>query len=332
MPEPIMPVSKSRIEVRAAARAEAKPEARLERTLARLSADEIVAALRLARAPRAVRAGLRAAFDAVSRPLGRTLARFDGRVASLGPAAAAAAALADLGATWTRTGPALPSSGPVLVVANHPGAYDALVLLAASARDDVAVIAADRVFLRAMPSFRRHLVFVPEGPAAAAAARAHGLRRARAHLKSGGALVQFGAGRIEPDPAFPVPPGVARLARWEAGTAALVRGAAAGGGSVVAALVEGVHSARAKDAWLSRVAERRGVTTLAPLLQVALRRYRDVAATVHFAEAVPAVTLAGSTDDAALAAALRDRALALWPAAREDERSTERGDRFVPPR
>jgi hypothetical protein len=286
----------------------------LEETLARLSADEIALALRLAGAPELARAALRAVFAAVSSPLGRTLARFDARVASLGPAAAAAAALEELGARWTRAGATPPPRGPLLVVANHPGAYDALVLFAALGREDVAVIAADRTFLRAMPALARHLVFVPEGPSSLVAARARGLRHAMTHLESGGALVQFGAGRIEPDPAFSVPAGVERLAVWHRGSGALVRGAGRCSAAVMVALIEGVHSGRAKRAWLSRMAERRGVTTIAPLLQVAFRRYREVAATVRFADVVSAVELAAATpDDARIAGDLRSRALGLWP-------------------
>jgi 1-acyl-sn-glycerol-3-phosphate acyltransferase len=284
----------------------------LERTIAELSADEMVASLNLASAPAALRAIIRSALSAVSRPLGRVLARFDARIDAFGLARAATMALTDLGARWTSEGTSPPTRGPLLVVANHPGAYDALILLAALGRDDVAIVAADRTFLRALPALARHLLFVPEGPAAPPLERARGLRRALRQLDSGSALVHFGAGRIEPDPAFSVQ-GAPLLAPWSRGTGALVRGAASANGSVAVAIIEGVHSPRAKRFFLTRMAERRGVTTLALLLQVAVRRYRNVDATVRFAPVIGASELAQSGDDLIITERVRDRARALLP-------------------
>jgi hypothetical protein len=261
-----------------------------------------------------VQAVVRAVFSTVSVPMARVLARFDARIDSLGLSRAAAATLADLGATFRTEGPPPPAHGPLLVVSNHPGAYDALCLVAALGRDDAAIVASDRVFLRALPALARHLVFVPEA-APLVLERARGLRRALRRLEGGGAIVHFGAGRIEPDPAFPLPIGVEALAPWPPGTGALVRGAATANGPVVAALVAGVHSARAKRLRVIRLAERRGLTTLAPLLQVSLRRYRRVDATVRFAPPESARHLAAAGDDDAITAVLRGRLSGLWPRA-----------------
>jgi len=312
----------------------------LEGSLARHSADELVAALGLGRAPAPARAMARAAFTAVSAPLGRALARFDGRIETCGLAAAAAYMLDDLGARWTRLGERPPVRGPLLVVANHPGAYDALVLFATLERDDVAIVASDRKFLRAMPRLRRHLVFVPEAPSGAGLGRAIGLRRALAHLAAGGALLHFGAGCIEPDPAF-VAEGAAPFEPWQSGTGALVRGAAGSAGAVVPAVVLGVHSPRAKRLFVTRLAERHGLTTLAALLQVAIPRYRDVEAIVRFGDALPTRQLALGGSDAQVAGKVRDAALALWslqaptrgrPSSSVPERATKRVDRAGPGR
>ncbi len=283
---------------------------RLERELAGLSADEMVSALGLPGLPAAVRAVLRAVFLGISAPLGRTLARFDARIGATGVAAAARAALEDLGAAWQLEGPTPPARGPLLVIANHPGAYDALVLLAAAGRDDLAIVAADRSFLRALPSLGRHLFFVDES-AASVGRRARGLLRAHDHLTAGGAVLHFGAGRIEPDPAFTVGPGADVLLPWSPGTGALVRAGARCGGAVVVGLVSGVHSPRAKRLLLTRLAERRGITTLAPLLQVAIRRYRDVSATVRFTAAHDARALALGGRDATVTARVRALAVEL---------------------
>jgi len=227
-------------------------------------------------------------------------------------AAAAAAALTDLGADVERQGPKPPARGPVLVVSNHPGTYDTMALLAAVGRDDVAIVAFDRAFLRALPSFSRHLLLVPEAPAGDAAARARGVRQAIRLLRDGRAVVHFGAGRIEPDPAFDAPAAGGLLAEWHVGLAALVRGAASAEGVVVPAIAQGVHSRRAKRSLVNRVFERRGVTTLAPLLQVAVPYYRRVEAVVRFGEAVPAAALIGpGQDDRRITGKVRTRALAL---------------------
>ena len=284
-------------------------------TLARLSADEMVSALKLASAPAFARAAARAAFLRASVPLARVLARFDERVASLGVARAAADALVDLSATCRSVGLSPPPNGPLLVVANHPGAYDTISLLSAIGRDDVAIIASDRAFLRALPALSRHLFLVPDGESASACrGRARGLLGARRHLAAGHAVLHFGAGRIEPDPAFHSSTDGEVLAPWSRGTGALVRGAAAVGGSITLALVEGVHSPAAKRLWVTRFAERRGVTTLATILQVAVRRYRRVDVAIQFAPANEVVNLTrpeGGDRYALVTARLRERARAL---------------------
>jgi len=288
--------------------------------LARSSAAEMVDAVGLRAAPGAVRAAARAAFSLASAPIGRVLARFDARIATHGIAAASASALADFGAEWT-CDRAVPVCGPLLVVSNHPGAYDALALLAALGRRDVAIVAHDRSFLRALPALSPHLLFVPEaGSGTEPSARAIGARRALRHLAAGGALLHFGAGRIEPDPDFF--PDVERaaglssraphgpLAPWLDGTGLLVRGAARCRGRVVAAVVGGVHSRRAKRSLAARIAERRGITTLAPLLQIALA-YRDVRVRLRVSESASAGALAAGATDAAITARVRSMALDL---------------------
>ncbi|WP_437522619.1 1-acyl-sn-glycerol-3-phosphate acyltransferase [Sorangium sp. So ce726] len=284
----------------------------LERELANLSGAEMVAALGLGGAPAWVRRAGRAAFAVPSWPLGRVLARFDRRTGEAGLHVAAREALAGFGARWTADA-APPSRGALLVVSNHPGAYDALALMAALGREDLMIVAADRRFLRALPHVSRRLLFVPidEGGALALAARSAGVRRALRHLRRGGALLHFPAGRIEADPAF-AGKGDALLAEWQPSTGALLRAAAAAGGRAVVAIVSGVHSPRAKRLAITRWAERRGITTLAPLLQAALPGFGDVDVRVRLGEARDAAEVArGARDDAALTRRLKDEAAAL---------------------
>lgn len=258
------------------------------RELARLSTSEIAAALHAARAPAVAQRAIAVLAWRPSARLGRVLSRFDADIASIGLARAALEMLRALGATVASHG-ACPTSGPVLVVANHPGAYDALAIMAATGRDDVAFIAADRAFLRAMPRLRRHLVLVADD---GALARARGARRALDVLEAGGAVVQLGAGAIEPDPRF-APRGADVLGRWADGTGMLAGRAVRAGAPVVPCLVSGVHSARAKRLPFVRWAERRGITTIAPLVQATTPGFRDVAVSVRFGAPIDPARLLG---------------------------------------
>ena len=285
----------------------------LERELANLSGAEMVAALGLGGAPAWVRRAVRAAFAVPSWPLGRVLARFDRRTGEAGLHVAAREALAGFGARWAADA-APPSRGALLVVSNHPGAYDALALMAALGREDLMIVAAERRFLRALPHVSRRLLFVPideGGGARALAARSAGVRRALRHLRRGGALLHFPAGRIEADPAF-AGDGDALLGEWQPSAGTLLRAAAAAGGRAAVAVVSGVHSPRAKRLAITRWAERRGITTLAPLLQAALPGFDDVDVRVRLGEARDVAEAArGADDDAALTRRLKDEAAAL---------------------
>lgn len=247
----------------------------LERELARQSAREMVASLGLQRAPELVQRGLALPFEAMSRQLAKTLARLDLDIPELGLPRAAGRALERFGVTLEVSGAAAAPSGPCLVLANHPGAYDALALMAALARPDLLILAADRGFLRALGGLSQHMLFVGES----AAARAGALKRSLRWLRRGGALLHFPAGRIEPDADFEPRRGH-WLEPWQPGASALLEACARADGRVLLAGVRGVHSPRAKRQLLNRVAESRGVTTLSLLLQLA-RRLRDVQARVH---------------------------------------------------
>jgi hypothetical protein len=238
----------------------------------------MVNALGAEHAPSAVRKGLALPFFALSRSLGNTLAEMDEGIGAWGLPIAAGRALGDFGVAL-RANENLTPNGAQLVLANHPGAYDALGLISAIGRRDLLILAADRSFLRALPGLSEHLVFVGQGTAERAAA----LKRAVVRLARGGVVLHFPAGAIEPDADFE--PLAARwLGRWQPGVAALLRACARSGGRVAVAGVRGVHSPRAKLFVLNRLAERRGITTISPLVQLA-GRLRDVAMRVRLSDA-----------------------------------------------
>jgi len=167
---------------------------------------------------------------------------------------------------------ALPERGPLLVVSNHPGLYDALVLFASVGRDDLAVIAAERDLLASLPNVSKHLLVAPPGARAGLA-----LRHAARHLIRGGALLHFPAGRIEPDPRL-LAPGESPLHPWMPGLDLLVALAARARPDLVVTpvLVSGVVSRRAR-AFAALVAGRAGLTdAFVPLLQLTLPGFGDV--------------------------------------------------------
>ncbi len=164
-------------------------------------------------------------LGALLQPFGRRfrhdVLEADAAAARAGLDAAAQVFLARYSGTTEIQGADLvPTSGPLLVTANHPGTVDTPLLWhALRTRADLLVIALDRPFLRAVPGLGAHLFFVSD----AAAHRGALVRRAASHLRAGGALLTFPAGTIEPDPAIRPSDAVASVARWSRSPELLAR-------------------------------------------------------------------------------------------------------------
>jgi putative hemolysin len=218
-------------------------------TLARLSADELAAALKLP-------GWVHPALVLASRRLAKVLARFDDEVAH-GLPSAATRALAAFGISCETGGNQTLPDGAAIVLANHPGAFDALALFAAIGRDDVRVLALDRPFLAALPGLSKVLIPVPQD----AVGRAVALRTARRHLANGGLLLHFPAGAIEPDPAIDDRPHT-HAPPWQPGLDVLL----AADTPVTLACVANVHHARIERSWPVAATRARGVTLLGPLV------------------------------------------------------------------
>lgn len=92
----------------------------------------------------------------------------------------------------------IPPSGPLLVVSNHPGTYDALVIFSRLGRPDIHWISSEIPFLDHLPHIRQHIIFASRR---SAYQRMTAMRAAIRHLRAGGALLYFGAGHRDPDPA-----------------------------------------------------------------------------------------------------------------------------------
>lgn len=191
-------------------------------------------------------------------------------------------------------------AGPLLIVANHPGLWDTLMLFATISRPDLRVIAADRPFLRALPQVEQHLLYVKE----AAAERLGLIRSVTRHLRARGAVLTFPGGTIEPDPAAMVGASAA-LDTWSESIALFAR--LADNLAIVPAIVSGVQSARALSHPLTRLRRsQKDREWLGATLQIVFPRLRN--ATARLAFGAPVVVQRGHAEEAsevALATARR---------------------------
>jgi hypothetical protein len=91
----------------------------------------------------------------------------------------------------------IPRDCPLLIVSNHPGAYDALIIFSKLIRQDIMWIGSIIPFLEKLPHVKQHIIFASRvDPYNGMTVMRSSLR----HLQSGGTLLYFGAGHRDPDP------------------------------------------------------------------------------------------------------------------------------------
>ena len=149
----------------------------------------------------------RPATDALAR-IGLT---FDRNVHQFGFSRAMGIALEDFASSVMARGTkTVPPEGPLLVVSNHPGTYDSLVIASQLRRDDLSFISGDIPFLRSLPHTNTHFFCIDDQGGRMTAAR-----KAIRHLKAGGAMLLYGFGHIEPDPSvYDYEDAIAHLDGW----------------------------------------------------------------------------------------------------------------------
>jgi hypothetical protein len=248
--------------------------------LARINADTVLDALGLAHLRRGRRT-LRRLIRLHTIHFARTLASYDAEVGQRGLGPGAIWLLERFIGKLEISGQChVPRSGPLLVLANHPGLSDTLALIASIPRDDLRILAADRPFLRALPRTSERLVYLGER----SGQRFSALRDISAHLREGGAMLTFPAGRIEPDPLLQ-PEAALRLEDWDESLRVVTR--IARNIPVVPAIVSGVLSPAAQGnpiTWLRRRQADR--EWLGCVLQTVLRSYQQVTVRVAFGPAM----------------------------------------------
>jgi hypothetical protein len=90
----------------------------------------------------------------------------------------------------------IPKNGPLMVVCNHPAAYDVVILAACIQREDLKILASDIPIIQMLPNIATHIIPVPYN----IPARLQTVRSAIQHLKNDGAILLFPRGEVEPDP------------------------------------------------------------------------------------------------------------------------------------
>jgi hypothetical protein len=112
----------------------------------------------------------------------------------------------------------VPAEGPLLVVSNHPGTYDSLVITAGLPRNDLNIVASGYPFLQNLPSASQHMIFTTNEIHSRMAAVRCSIR----HLRNGGSLLIFPGGRVEPDPAS-LPGATEAIKNWSPSIELLLR-------------------------------------------------------------------------------------------------------------
>ncbi len=180
--------------------------------LTRFIIDEIIIALK--QPPRgSARRLLGPLLTLPARRFAMLMAEVDRRVAQNGLVAAAHWLLTQIVAgIETRGTEHLPHAGPLLITANHPGAYDIVALIASIGRDDLKVIASGVPFTRSLIATAPHLIYVNPDDLGAPD-RMVAIRSGIRHLQNGGALLIYPSGIVDPDP--DIAPGLAEaIGTW----------------------------------------------------------------------------------------------------------------------
>jgi hypothetical protein len=103
----------------------------------------------------------------------------------------------------------IPNEGPLLIVSNHPGTFDELVIASNLPRKDLSIVAQNFPFLESLIATKDYLIFTNHNPHKNLVT----IRSMIRHLKEGKSLLIFPSGKLDPDPAF-LPGATQALNNW----------------------------------------------------------------------------------------------------------------------
>ena len=159
-------------------------------------------------------------FALPTRKFARNMAEVDTAMIDSGAPAGCRVMMENMNIDIRSTGMAnIPTSGPTLLLANHPGAYDSMAIGSLIPRGDLKVIATGTRLYSMLPNLRPNIFFVNKNNPTQNMLT---LRNAIDHLNQGGILLQFGSGRVEPDPATD-PIGEDVFAKWSSSLEIILR-------------------------------------------------------------------------------------------------------------
>jgi 1-acyl-sn-glycerol-3-phosphate acyltransferase len=185
----------------------------------------------------------------------------------------------------------IPAEGPLLIVSNHPGLSDSVALLASLPRTDLRIVVAERPFLQALNHTSRHLIYLRS------AEINRNLRKITNHLRSGGAVLIFPGGQIEPDPAT-MTGAIESLQSWSRSIGLIIR--LVNEIRVVPAIVSGVVCPAAQHHPLTRIRKRlKDRERFGALLQTLVPAYKNVNVRVAFGPPLSHITLQACESDTA---------------------------------
>lgn len=158
-------------------------------------------------------------FFLPTRRFARIMFEADSAVENGGAAGGCRKVLEGLGVKTTIRGVEnIPTEGPVIILANHPGVYDSMAFGSCMKRRDFKAIVMETRFYHTLPHLHPDLIYVDTDPSKNMPA----LREAIAHLNNGGIFLQFGSGLIEPDPSIR-PVGEEVFAKWSSSLEIMLR-------------------------------------------------------------------------------------------------------------
>ncbi|MBN1266000.1 MAG: hypothetical protein JXA25_10935 [Anaerolineales bacterium] len=175
-----------------------------------------------------------------------------------------------------------PREGSLLLVSNHPGAVDSLILAGMVQRRDLKIIASGVPFMRALPKAAESLIYASLD----IGERVRVIRDAIKHLRSGGALVLLPSGRIDPDPLV-MSGAEDALNSWSSSVGLFVRSVP--GLQIIIAVVGGVLSPRILKTPLTgfgntRMQKQRIAEFVQVLQQMVFPRSITIMPRVHFSD------------------------------------------------
>ena len=158
-------------------------------------------------------------FRLPARRMSKLLVNFNNETANHGWKAGASLFLLNFIQNYRVTGiESIPKEGPLLIVSNHPAAYDVIILAASLPREDLKIIGSDISIIRPLQAIAPHFILVSwENSSRIAATRA-----ALRYLMEGGVVLTFPRGEVEPDAAL-FPGAVPDFEHWSPSLELLLR-------------------------------------------------------------------------------------------------------------